>query len=366
MALYLLLICTICRRVSYAQYTNIWHDDCDSQGSWLCHGDPTGECSFGRTESHYGQCESTKCHRVTGPHSWITKETDISQYTASNFLIILYVDYTSHSNGDKCQVKYRYDSGSFGDCYVCEDGVGTGCIEKANVTIAVPANSGKRTLTLALGILSQGSSTHCQFDSITLKYLPEPTSQATSNPTTSNPTENSTSLPTRDPSFASVDQPSVLPTHLPTKHDFNEAEVIELTATTDTDTAPDSDGTDPIDNTNILKTLRILRDPIGLIVFIMSVVFACCIICIVLFLCRQRHSKKADVTEIAMVNCNNCIVQDVSSVVPVDDNDIGVVEGRKEGAYHIKGHVLDTMGGNYNVAAEFVIKGDDEMGETIQ
>eukprot|EP01083_Nonionella_stella_P132411 402580_1 len=355
MALYLLLICTICRRVSYAQYTNIWHDDCDSQGSWLCHGDPTGECSFGRTESHYGQCESTKCHRVTGPHSWITKETDISQYTASNFLIILYVDYTSHSNGyhlssyvtvtiykkqdikyhlirDKCQVKYRYDSGSFGDCYVCEDGVGTGCIEQANVTIAVPANSGKRTLTLALGVLSQGS-THCQFDSITLKYLPEPTSQATSNPTTSNPTENSTSLPTRDPSFASVDQPSVVPTHLPTKHDFNEAEVIELTATTDTDTAPDSD------------------------------VFACCIICIALFLCRQRHSKKADVTEMAMVNCNNGIVQDVSAVVPVGDNDIGMVEERN--AYHIKGH--DTIGGNYNVIAdEFVIKGDDEMGETIQ
>eukprot|EP01083_Nonionella_stella_P252686 870307_1 len=208
-------------------WSNIWSDDCDTQGDWDC-GDH-GDCKFGEKKD---RCQNQGyCHELC-QKAYIERSTSISGYPGRPLLLSLYVhlqeDAEYASPSDRCRIWFAYDNEYYDidnpdwECGSPCDGV---------QTINISSSTGRETLNIVLGAYheEQKEHKHCNFDTIRLKYqlppTPAPTDTPTPSPTkqptdqtkspTSSPTTLPTAAPTRQPSPAPTKQPTLTPTSQP-------------------------------------------------------------------------------------------------------------------------------------------------------
>eukprot|EP01083_Nonionella_stella_P056561 148865_1 len=216
---------TIIVSISNGQYTPIWSDNCDSQGSWTCF---RTDCIFGY-EGQADQCEDVngKCHRISGA-AFIQRSTSIAQYAGNNLRITAFVDASNHNTGDMCVMYSRYDALDFESRWQCETSATKPC-KRQNFTVDLASSDGKTKLDIVFRIWANGDTTdHCQIDNVVLSYSavpgvptspPIPTPKPTPAPTavqTPAPTAVQTPEPTPTPTAKPILKPTPNPTPNPT------------------------------------------------------------------------------------------------------------------------------------------------------
>eukprot|EP01083_Nonionella_stella_P151718 485302_1 len=143
-ASFLLIVHSLIYVVNCMDWSNIWTDDCDTQGSWACHDDGHGVCLFGDHEGH------DDGHRVC-QHAYIQRSVPISAYAGRPLRLSLYVHLEPYKDksapNDRCRIWFAYDDDNLnidGPDWEC----GSPC--DGTQTIDIPS-TGQDTLGIALG-----------------------------------------------------------------------------------------------------------------------------------------------------------------------------------------------------------------------
>eukprot|EP01083_Nonionella_stella_P167006 560094_1 len=232
------------------EWTQIWFDDGTTQGSWICE-DPGGDggCTFGRTETSLHQCHDAggQCHRVTD--AYLERSNSITAYAGLPLRLSVYVDASGHQDdNDWCGIFFAYDNDAYNSIpdWDCGDAARVGPIScewdenggvDGVVTVDIPSSTGRTTLWIALEALTT-TNEYCNFDTVSLLYLPPPTSAPSKAPTkgmTPNPTKRITPNPTENPSKQPTSKPTQSPTVKPTSNPTpNPTNPVDIAACGDT------------------------------------------------------------------------------------------------------------------------------------
>eukprot|EP01083_Nonionella_stella_P097372 273693_1 len=157
-ASFLLIVHSLIYVVNSMDWSNIWTDDCDTQGSWACHHDGNGMCLFGERDT---RCENGRkgiCHRVCQNAS-IQSPVPISAGAGRPLRLSLYVHlqlYKDSAPNDRCRIWFAYDDDNFN---INEPDWECGSPCDGTQTIDIPS-TGQDTLGIALGVYDKYH-THC-------------------------------------------------------------------------------------------------------------------------------------------------------------------------------------------------------------